>query len=129
MGHDFEKELCHTLYDNGFWVHNLTQNAAGQPFDVIAVRNARAYAIDAKVCANDVFPLSRIEENQRYAMSLWMECGNTYPFFAVQLSDGLVVMLSWFWLQRLEQSGVKQLNRDEIFETGLTLERWVDGCV
>lgn len=80
MGHDFEKELCHTLYDNGFWVHNLTQNAAGQPFDLIAVRNGRAYAIDAKVCANDVFLLSRIEENQRYAMSLWMECGNTYPF-------------------------------------------------
>ena len=48
-GTTFESELCEILSQNGFWAHNLAQNSAGQPADVIAVRNKTAYLIDCKV--------------------------------------------------------------------------------
>ena len=64
------------LAEKGFWVHRLQDNQNGQPFDIIAVKNGRAYAFDCKDCAGHSFPLSRIEENQRMAMERWKECGN-----------------------------------------------------
>ena len=76
-GNQFESELCEILSMYGFWCHNLAQNSAGQPADVIAVRNREAYLIDCKVCStNKGFALNRMEENQDLAMNLWNECGN-----------------------------------------------------
>lgn len=37
-GNSFEAEFCDLLFQHGYWVHNLAQNAAGQPADVIAVK-------------------------------------------------------------------------------------------
>ena len=48
IGNGFEAEFCEKLFQNGYWVHNLAQNAAGQPADVIAVRNGVAFLIDSK---------------------------------------------------------------------------------
>jgi Holliday junction resolvase len=76
LGNDFEAEFCEILFENGFWAHNMAQNAAGQPADVIAVRNEKSYIIDCKVCSNGRFPLSRIEDNQHLSMKLWEESGN-----------------------------------------------------
>lgn len=59
-GTTFESELCEILSQNGFWAHNLAQNSAGQPADVIAVRNKTAYLIDCKVCSRNKYSLSRI---------------------------------------------------------------------
>lgn len=70
LGNHFEGELCELLAENGFWAHNLAQNQAGQPADVIAVKNDVAILIDCKVCSNDRFSLSRIEDNQEMAMTL-----------------------------------------------------------
>ena len=53
LGNSFESELCEILSMYGFWCHNLAQNSAGQPADVIAVRNGKAYLIDCKVCSTD----------------------------------------------------------------------------
>ena len=34
LGNTFEAEFCEALYAEGFWVHNMAQNQAGQPADV-----------------------------------------------------------------------------------------------
>ena len=60
IGNKFEQELCEKLSEYGFWTHNLAMNKAGQPADIIAVRNTRAYLIDAKVCSSRGFALSRV---------------------------------------------------------------------
>ena len=53
IGNSFETEFCELLFQYGFWCHNIAQNAAGQPADVIAVKNKTAYLIDCKVCSNN----------------------------------------------------------------------------
>ena len=87
LGNDFETALCEALSQRGYWAHNLAQNQAGQPADVIAVKNSHAYLIDCKVCSSNGFPLSRVEENQDLAMQLWKYCGNGEGWFALKLGD------------------------------------------
>ena len=120
-GNRFERELCVALSVNGFWVHNFAQNAAGQPADVIAVKNGKAYLIDCKVCKNDVFLFSRIEYNQELAMRKWREAHNGSGWFALELSDGLVYMLHLSDFT----SDYKQLNREEIERYCTPLAKWV----
>ena len=72
----FECEFCEILAIDGFWSHFMGGNRNGQPADIIAVRNKKAYLIDAKDCKNDRFVLSRIEDNQHMAMRKWELCGN-----------------------------------------------------
>ena len=64
VGNAFEQELCELLFGYGFWAHNLKQDNAGQPADVIAVKNKVAYLIDCKDCSAKGFDLRRVEDNQ-----------------------------------------------------------------
>lgn len=91
-GNQFEVELCEILSKHGFWTHNLAQNSAGQPADVIAVKNGSAYLIDCKVCSIGHFALRRIEENQDLAMELWRECGNGVGWFALKFGDKIYMV-------------------------------------
>ena len=70
LGSDFEREFAQILDSHGFWVHLMAQNAAGQPFDVLAARNGKTYPIDCKVCVNDYFRLDRVEQT-------WLVCSET----------------------------------------------------
>lgn len=126
IGNDFEQELCERLSAYGFWVHLLNANKAGQPADIIAVKNKIAYLIDAKVCSNDIFPLSRVEENQDLAMDLWKECGNGQGWFALQL-ESQVYMLSHYVIKAY-MSRQSSLSAKEILELGTPLEKWVKKC-
>lgn len=126
LGNTFEQELCELLFDKGFWTHNLAQNESGQPADVIAARNGKAYLIDCKVCSNRKFPLSRMESNQDLSMSLWKECGNGEGWFALKI-DEAIIMIPHFVIQA--ESRVKSaLTEKDIFEDGVSLERWVKKC-
>lgn len=126
-GSMFEQHFCQILADNGFWAHNLAQNSIGQPFDVIAVKDEKAYAVDCKVCENDTFDLRRIEENQRCAMYLWEDCGNGYGWFALKLSDDRIYMFTIETLTRF--SAVKnRLNKKIIESRGVLLEDWMMSC-
>ncbi len=125
LGNDFESQFCEILFQEGFWTHNLAQNQAGQPADVLAVRNGKAYLIDCKVCVNDTFPFSRIESNQHTAMTLWKQSGNDYGWFALRLNDNSVYMIyhDLMIALSLNQSSI---NRDLITHYGMPLERWLD---
>lgn len=127
LGNTFESEFCEMLFDKGYWVHNMAQNQAGQPADVIAVKNGKSFLIDCKVCENDTFPFSRIESNQHTAMRLWHDSGNGYGWFALKLSDGEVYMINHDLMIALSINQ-SSINRDLITHYGLALEGWLKKC-
>lgn len=95
IGSDFEKEFCGMLTKDGFWNHFFTPDARGaQPFDVVAVRKGKAYAIDCKTCVANYFTLDRLEDNQMYAFEHWTACGNGIPWIAVK-HEGEVYMVAY----------------------------------
>lgn len=123
LGSTFEMELCDILSSHRFWVHNLAQNSAGQPADILAVRNGKAYLIDCKVCSGKGFALSRIEENQDLSMSLWRDCSNGVGWFALKV-DGRIFMVSHdrMKLKALSQSS---MSLSEIEWEGHPIEDWL----
>jgi Holliday junction resolvase len=125
-GTRFENEFCEILYAHGFWVHNLMQNAAGQPADVVAVKNGKPYLIDCKVCSHNKFPLSRVEENQHFAMEIWKECGNGEGWFALKIEDDIFMIPHFTMVSLSYEKSV--LNRADIVEYGILLGKWVNHC-
>lgn len=123
-GVSFERELCQILAGYGFWAHDLAQNAAGQPFDVLAAKDGRSVPIDCKVCENDVFKLARIEENQFSAMTLWRETGNGEGWFALKLSDGAIYMASLLMMETFSYTR-SVLGRADILRYCKRLDQWV----
>lgn len=129
LGNDFESEFCEILAENGYWVHNFALKKSGQPADVIAVKKGNAYLVDCKVCENDKFPFSRIEENQELSMKLWEDCDNGRGWFALKTSKG-IYMLSHFFTDDDYDVGFssctrKSLNLSEIEEKAYKLEEWI----
>ena len=127
LGYNFEAELCKKLSEYGFWVHCLNMNKAGQPADIIAVRNKIAYLIDAKVCSNKGFALSRVEENQELAMTLWNERGNGQGWFALKVPTGEIYMIPHICIQAYKRMQ-SALTFSEIHELGRPLRLWVTRC-
>ena len=127
LGNNFEQELCEKLSAYGFWCTNLAMNKAGQPADIIAVKNKIAYLIDAKVCSNRGFALSRVEENQELAMTLWGERGNGQGWFAVKLPTEEIYMIPHI-LIRAYKENQSSLSFSEIHELGAPLGKWVTKC-
>ena len=126
IGNSFESELCEKLYTCGFWAHNMAQNKAGQPADVIAVRNSKAYLIDAKVCSDGGFKLSRIEENQDLAMTQWSERGNGVGWFAIKI-NGEIYMICHHDMALYAKS-MSILSYSDIRDYGIPFDRWVRMC-
>ena len=126
IGNSFETELCEILSSNGFWTHPMRQDNSGQPADIIAARNKIAYLIDAKVCSNNKFPLSRVEENQDLAMELWQDCGNGLGWFALKTDYG-IHMLSHYCIKAYKNQQ-SSLSTKEILELGMPIEKWVKKC-
>lgn len=124
-GNRFECDFCDLLSQYGFWVHNMAQNQSGQPADVIAVRDRLAYLIDCKVC-HGRFALSRIEDNQHYAMQRWSDCGNNDGWFALKVDDD-IYMLQRFVLEELKDEKAS-LNMVDIRTYGIPFDRWLTLC-
>lgn len=125
LGSDFERQFAQILDQNGFWVHLMAQNAAGQPFDVIAARNDKVYPIDCKVCVNDYFRLDRVEDNQRLSMWKWRERGNRQGWFALKLSNGDICMVSENTIRQFASDGLHTMTTRMIETYGFLLEEWV----
>ena len=126
-GNEFEKEFCEILASDGFWAHFMGGNRNGQPADIIAVRNKKAYLIDAKDCQNDRFEFRRIEDNQHMAMRCWEICGNNQGLFALNTSKG-VYMLTYGIVQVLECIGVKSLNIEQIEKYCKPYKEWEENA-
>ena len=97
LGASFEKLACEHLKKLKYWVHVITPDSRGaQPFDIVAVRNGKAAAIECKTLSDrlDSFPLSRLEQNQHFAFDYWLECGNNMPEVWV-LWRGKVYSIPW----------------------------------
>ncbi len=127
LGNGFEQELCEKLSEYGFWATNLAMNKAGQPADILAVRNKIAYLIDAKVCSSKGFALSRVEENQELSMDLWNSCGNGQGWFALKVPTDEIYMLPHICVKALAQVQ-SMLSFEQIQELGKPLEKWVARC-
>ena len=127
LGSQFEQELCEKLSEYGFWVHCLAMNKAGQPADILAVKNKIAYLIDAKVCSSRGFALSRVEDNQELAMNLWNERGNGQGWFALKVPNGQIYMIPHFTIQAYKALQ-SSLSFGEIHELGKPLGKWVTRC-
>ena len=125
LGNDFEVQFCEVLFNEGFWCHTFAQNQAGQPADIIAVRDGKAYLIDCKVCSNSTFAFSRIEENQDLAMQHWSDCGNGDGWFALLLEDGSIYMFTHFVIKD-ETKFHSSLSEKEIREYGTPFLVWLD---
>lgn len=84
IGTSFERDMCDYLARKGFWVHFISPDGTGaQPFDIVAVKNGKAYAIDCKTNVSNRFSMQRIEDNQILSFARWKECGNTNPLLAI----------------------------------------------
>lgn len=125
-GTRFEKELAGILADHWFWVHLFQDNKNGQPCDVIAAKNGRAYLIDCKDCQSEIFPLSRIEENQYNAMILFSMMGNAPGMFAIRFPDRQIYLMPYTKLQELQEAGFKRINETVCRTQGITLEQWLE---
>lgn len=125
LGTSFEQEFVQEMFDNGFWVHLLTQNSAGQPADVIAVMNQKAYLIDCKVCSNNRFPLTRVEANQHCAMRLWQMIGNGDAMFALKMSDD-VYMIPYSLIRKETLNCISTLTAHYIRENGISFHDWIE---
>lgn len=125
LGNDFESEFCEILAEHGFWVHNFALKKSGQPADIIAIKKRMPFLIDCKVCENDRFPFSRIEENQRLSMELWEDCGNGQGWFALKTSMGIYMVP--LTIMTHPHPFKESLSKFEIEELTMSLEEWL--CV
>lgn len=121
-GNHFEKELCELLFNNGFWVLNVTQNSAGQPADVIAVKDGKAYLIDCKMCSGKKFQIRRIEENQDLSMKLWNESGNGLGLFAIKINKNIYIVD----IESLKK--YTRVDEDLLKSVGKKVNDWIESC-
>jgi Holliday junction resolvase len=88
LGTAFEQEICNILAHKGYWVHFIVPDIRGaQPFDIIAVKDGKAIAIDCKTCVAGSFNICRLEDNQIMAFEKWMACGNNEPIIMVKHNE------------------------------------------
>ena len=120
VGSKFENFVAETLSKYNIWVHLLTGNASGQPGDLIMVKHDTAYLVDCKVCKNNRFTLSRIEENQILANEHWERCGNLdYMYFIAfnydggrELTEDDIVIVPLKILLDIRNSGEKSVTKE-----------------
>lgn len=119
-GNCFEADLCDELSAAGFWAHNFAQNSAGQPVDIVAVKNNLPCLIDCKRCYTGLLSLSRVEPNQEAAAMMWWKSGNTEVWFAC-LYEEEVYMVALKQIQKLEGIGFRSID----VRNYETLEEWI----
>lgn len=97
LGSKFEKDFADFLANQGYWIHYIegAAHTGSQPCDLIAIKNNNPMLIDCKTLnnKNGLFPLNRIEENQRLCYKRWKECGNQ-DYYLVILWNNNVYFVS-----------------------------------
>lgn len=126
-GGRFEQDLSHKLAENGFWVHVMQQNKAGQPADIVAVKGKFHTLIDCKVISdNKGFPFERVEENQKFAMRMFQKKAGELCYFALKLPDNSIWMVSLERIETLKCRGNSKLSDNDIRTKTWSLEKWLE---
>lgn len=102
LGTAFERRVCDWFASRGYWVHFITPDSRGaQPFDIIAVKDGSAFAIECKTLSSNrrYFDISRLEQNQILAFDKWIRCGNGVPIVAIEWNDK-IYFIDYLWLKR-----------------------------
>lgn len=120
-GNSFENEFANEIFSRGFWAHVLVPNRNGQPFDVIAVNDHGALAVDCKDCQKDVFDISRIEGNQHTAMKLWLRRTGRDAAFALRFGDDEIWMVKYSDAIAWRRQGKKSISRENVGMIGCRL--------
>ena len=89
LGSKFEKDFADFLSKKGYWVHYIegAAHTGAQPCDIVAIRRDSTELYDCKTLnnKNGLFPLSRVEENQRLAFKRFRKCQNVKSTFALAI--------------------------------------------
>lgn len=117
IGTEFEQNFCEWLSRRGWWVHFITpDNRGAQPFDVIAVKNGEAMAVDCKTISRPIFSIDRLEENQKLAFEKWLSCGNSMPYVAI-LYKGNLYLINYQYMKEKEKIDLRCEIRSEEWDT------------
>ncbi len=119
-GREFERWVENKLSDCGYWVHRMAEsNTGSQPFDIIAFKRYKVFALDCKVISTKrpYFPFSRIEENQKRAFEkLYLRyAGNLLCGFVIYFEGG-VYLLNYLVAMNLIREGKKGITLTEGFK-------------
>ena len=125
-GGRFEQEMSHILAENGFWVHVMQQNKAGQPADLIAVRGKFHTLIDCKVCEGGFFSFDRIEDNQRSAMRTFFRKAGELSYFALKLPDGQIRLVSLEQAETIKNRGKNRISEEDMTKETWNIKDWLD---
>lgn len=125
-GTTFEREFVDILAEHWFWVHLFQDNKNGQPCDVIACKNGQTYLFDCKDCQDNIFLLSRIEENQYNAMHLFDLTGNGVGMFAIRFPGDGIYLIDYVRLEELQNAGFKRINSSIGRSQGCLLRDWLN---
>ena len=111
LGTQFEHEVCDKLKRAGWWTHFLSPDKRGaQPFDIIAVKDGVAVAIDCKTSASPIFTIDRLEDNQELAFEMWRLCGNSEPFLLVKY-EGEIYRVLWIELSERRKVDLRRCGK------------------
>lgn len=114
IGNDFEREFALLLQDKGFFVYNLPNKYAGQPFDVIAVRHNTFYAFECKHCKGDIFSLSRVEDNQMQSLEKMKEANTNNYYFVFKFDNDIKFCSANYVKEKLPKS--KKIHKSELLD-------------
>lgn len=125
-GQKFEQEFAEILSKNGFHVVILPKQRDGsQPFDIIAQKNNKAYNFDCKTLAKNLFPLSRVEDNQERAFNKLEKCGTYNNYFAIKDKYDRIYICEARVLIVLKKAGDNAIIP---IECGTLLSEWLEQC-
>lgn len=89
LGSNFEKDFANFLASKNYWVHFIegAAHTGSQPCDIVAIKRDFPELYDCKTLnnKNGLFPISRIEENQRLAFERLRKCKNHRTNFALAI--------------------------------------------
>ena len=109
-GAEFERYMADLFQQNGFWALRIPKNERGaQPFDILAIKGDRIYAVDCKVCARSSFPVERVEDNQWLSMDIMQRRTTAIVGFAVY-HDGMIYFIPY---DELKMSNAASIRLDE----------------
>lgn len=113
IGNDTERKCLDLLQGMGYWCHLFAYNKNGQPCDVVAIKDNKAFLVDVKHCDGDRFSFGRIEPNQRNCFEYALTCGNGNCGFMIYYEKyGKFNYVSYSRIKSLELSGEKSVKFD-----------------